>query len=173
MFELKNDQALDADTFVRRGGHWQPHTHWVVSLAEENEARFVQSLLDKYADHVETYAFSPWSDDTFVIELQFLETQIGERCNDEYLKAFRKGGVITNLKKSMKRQATRRLYKHRMYRLPDGELFWYYALWDGYGNLIGKVYDTTTGHLRNKVVNRTVLEESDLIPAGQEPWLPD
>lgn len=58
-----------------------------------------------------------------------------------------------------------------MYRLPDGELFWYYALWDRHGNLIGKVYDSLNDCLRNEIVHRSVLESAELIPKGEEPWI--
>lgn len=166
------DTAITAEEFERRGGEWQPHTHWIVPTHDEIVAEFVQSLLDKYAADVQAYAVSRILDgDTYCVELQFHDDAIGEHCDREYKRGFSKGGVVPKQKQARSKKTKKRLYSHRMYRLPDGELFFYFAKWDGHGNLVGKVYDEIEDNLRNKIVHRSVLEESVLIPKGEEPWV--
>src|SRR5690606_34969106 len=80
--------------------------------------------------------------------------------------AAKKGEKAKTTKKTSKR-----LYLYRMYRLPDGEYFFYFGKWDSHGKLIGKVYDGSVDHLLNKIVHRSLLEESELIPKGEEPWV--
>lgn len=171
---LQIDTAITAQEFERRGGKWQPHIHWIVPTHDEIEANFVQALLDKYAADVESYSILPYlDDDTYCIELQFHDESVAERCRTEYIRGFGKGGCVPKQKQKQapSKKAKKRLYTNRMYRLPDGEYFFYYEKWDHHGNLVGKVYDEIEGHLRNKILHRSVLEESVLIPKGEEPWV--
>lgn len=168
---LPTRNALSAPEFERRGGEWEPHVHWIVPTHEPIEADFVQRLLDKYASDVEAYFAGPIFDEqTFCIELQFRDDDVGKRCSQEYLRAFRKGGEVVKAKQAMATKPKKRLYRRRMYRLPDGELYWYSMKFDGHGNLSGTVYNALEGEFEKKVVHRSVLEESDLIPKGKEPW---
>lgn len=170
---FKVHSALDAAEFVRRGGVWEPDIHIVVPVGDEIEAQFVQSVLDKYASHVETYAIGPCLDaDTFSVELQFQDKAIAGQCRAEYRRGFGKGGVVPKAKQTRPQKAKKRLHKHRMYQLQDGELFWYYAKWDNHGNLVGKIYDPQDDRLHNKVIHRSVLEQAELVQKGDEPWKP-
>ena len=171
MLRLNTFDAVTAPELEELGGTWKPNTHWIVPVEEDIERNFVQSLLDKYAPHLEAY-FICEAVGSYCIELQFCDSDVGTQCNTEYLKAFRKNGVVTNAKKALDSKPTKRIYKNRMYALPDRTLYWYYAKWDGHGNVVGKVYDSLTGCLENKVVHRSVLEQSMLLRKGTEPWVP-
>lgn len=165
--------ALSAPDFERQGGKWDPHVHWILPTNDEIEADFVQRLLNKYCEHVEAYFIHPvFDNDTFSVELQFCDQEIGKRCHREYMRGFGKGGAVPKAKQARPNKAKKRLYKNRMYRLPDGEMFWYYALWDHHGSLMGKIYDGINDRLQNKIVHRSVLESAELIPKGEEPWVP-
>lgn len=169
---LRTHDALPAPEFERRGGRWEPHIHWIVPTHDEIESTFVQALLDKYASKVEAYSILPCLDgDTFCVELQFHDESVGDRCRTEYMRGFGKSGCVPKQKQARSQKAKKRLSSHRMYRLPDGELFFYFAKWDRHGNLVGKVHDDREGHLRNKIIHRSVLEEAELIPKGEEPWV--
>ena len=83
-----------------------------------------------------------------------------------------KGGAVATMKKS----AVKRLLRNRMYILLDGTEFFYYARWDGHGNLIGKAL-TDVGFspdeeggipLENKIIHRSIVEEGHLVPVGNE-----
>ena len=167
---FKFQNAVNAPEFERRGNEWNPHVHWVVPTHDEIESGFVQKLLDEYSEHVEAFFItSVFDDQTLSVELQFRDDEIGERCHKEYMQGFGKGGVVALAKKAMQKKATKRLYKDRMYRLPDGEMFLYYALWDSHGNLVGKVA-AANDRLENRIVHRSVLEQCECIPKGEEPW---
>lgn len=173
---LRTHDALSAPDFERKGGRWAPHIHWIVPTCDDIESTFVQSLLDKYATDLEAYSILPvFDNDTFCVELQFHDESVGERCRTEYIRAFLKGGVVVARKKQAREglptNARKRLFSHRMYRLPNGEMFFYYAKWDFHGNLVGKVYDEIEGNLRKKIIHRSVLEEAELVPRGKEPWV--
>jgi hypothetical protein len=97
----------------------------------------------------------------------------------EYQAGFGKGGYVPKKKQALNVKSgpgpRKRLFKNRMYRLPSGQFFWYYALWDGHGNLVGKVEVLDRPRrggvpLGNKIIHRSALEEAELIPRGQEPW---
>lgn len=164
--------ALSAPEFEKRGGKWNPHVHWIVPTNDEIEADFVQGLLDKYSKHVEAYFIqSVFDPETFCVELQFRDEEVAENCRKEYMRGFGKGGAVPKAKQALPKKAKKRLYKNRMYRLPDGQLFWYYALWDHHGNLIGKIKDELAGCLCNKIIHRSVLEEAEMLPKGEEPWI--
>lgn len=64
----------------------------------------------------------------------------------------------------------KRIYKLRMYRLPDGTLFFNAGLFDGSGNHWGHIRHATEDRLIFKVHPRSLLEESVLVPWDQEPW---
>lgn len=121
MLRLHTYDAVTAPEFERRGCRWRPDTHWIVPVEEDIEQEFVQSLLDKYAPHLEAY-FIYEAVGSYFIELQFCDSDIGTQCDTEYLKAFRKNGVVTNAKKARNSKPTKRLYKNRMYALPDRTL---------------------------------------------------
>lgn len=164
--------ALSAPEFERRGGKWSPQIHLTVPTHDEIEAQFVQGLLDKYSEHVEAYFIAPVFDgQTYSVELQFRDDDVADRCAKEYRSGFGKGGAVPRAKQAKPKKATKRLLKNRMYRLPDGELFWFYAKWDGHGNLMGKICDPLEDCLHNKVVHRSVLESAEMIPKGEEPWV--
>jgi hypothetical protein len=67
MISFKVGSAVPCDKYQ---GKWNPHCHWIVQPGEPIEAEFVQSLLDKYSPHIETYAVSP-AFGCYCIELQF------------------------------------------------------------------------------------------------------
>lgn len=169
---LRTNHALTASEFERRGGDWNPQIHWIVPTNDEAVSTLVQSLLDKHATSIEAYSILLCFDnDTCSIELQFHDESVGERCQQQYIRGFRKGGCIPKQKQAQAKGAKKRVYSNRMYRLPDGECFFYFAKWDRHGNLVGKVLDDIEGHLRNKIVHRSILENSVLIPKGDEPWV--
>lgn len=64
----------------------------------------------------------------------------------------------------------KRIYTLRMYRLPDGTLFFNAGLFDRSGNHWGHIRHITEDRLIFKVYPRSLLEESELIPWDQEPW---
>src|SRR5690606_4746785 len=82
-------------------------------------------------------------------------------------------------KKGARTKAKKRLYKHRMYILPDGTKFLYLSKWDHHGNLLGKVLadagctvnDDGAIPLDNKIVHRSVVEQAALVPRGQERFI--
>jgi len=168
---LKIKNALDAAEFTRRGGEWNPDVHIIVPNADEAESLFVQDLLDKNATDIESYAVAPClGPDVFSVELQFRNKSVGNEFRKAYRRGFGKGGVVPKAKQTKSRAAKRRLPTHRMYKLRDGEFFWYFAKWDSHGNVVGKIYDPLADCLENKVVHRSVLEEAELVPKGEEPW---
>lgn len=170
---FKSGNATDADSFVRRGGEWSPDIHWIVPTLDHIEADFVQQLLDKCASEVEVYAILPFLDsDTFSVELQFRNKSVADQCRAEYQKGFAKGGCVPKAKKAKPSTSRRRIFKNRMYRLGDGEFFWYFEKWDHHGNVIGKIYDPLDARLQNKIVHRSLLEDAELVPSGEEPWTP-
>jgi hypothetical protein len=171
MLCLRTHDAVTAPELERGGGTWKPDTHWIVPLEEDIEREFVQSLLDKYASHLEAYSICKTLG-AYCIELQFHDKELGEKCNTAYMKAFRKNGVVTNAKKALNTKPTKRIYKDRMYKLPDGKLFWYYATWDGHGNVVGRVEDENSDLLIKKVIHRSVVEDATLLRKGEEPWVP-
>lgn len=176
--------ALTADEFERQGRHFDSDIHIIETPADSASAEWIQHILDKYAAKVIAYYIAPvFGGGTFVVELQFAASPEGravaEECLKEYRRGFRKGGQVPKKKKELnaKRAPGRRkqLLKHRMYRLSDGQFFWYYALWDGHGNVLGKVevmgQPSKDGvPLTNKIVHRSELEAAELIPKGAEPW---
>ena len=172
MISLKTGTAVHASELEDK---WAPQCHWIVQPGEPIEAEFVQSLLDKYGPQVKAYAISQFGT-SFCVELQFRDSTIGEQCNPEYVKGWRKGGTVATKKKAANGKSKKRLPCKRMYVLPDGTEFFYYARWDGHGNLIGKVL-TDAGlspdesgfvRLENKIVHRSVVENGILVPKGQE-----
>jgi len=79
-------------------------------------------------------------------------------------------------KKAASVKSRKRLYRNRMYILPDGTEFYYFARWDNHGNLVGKSL-TEDGFSLNeegylpvvsKIVHRSIVEEGDLVPLGNE-----
>lgn len=169
--KLPTGNALSATEFERRGGEWNPHVHWIVPTHEPIEASFVQRLIDEFASEVEAYSALPiFRKETFCIELQFRDDDVGKRCSQKYLRAFRKGGEVVKTKQALATKPKKRLYRNRMYRLPDGELFWYFMKYDGHGFLSGWVYNSLEDELETKVVHRSVLEQAELIRKGKEPW---
>lgn len=101
---------------------------------------------------------------------------MGKQCNQEYVRGWRKGGAVATKKKAAHLKSQKRLFRNRMYILPDGTEFFYYARWDGHGNLIGMAL-TDVGFspneeggipLENKVVHRSIVERGALVPTGNE-----
>ena len=141
-------------------------------------------MLDKYAEKVIAYHIEPvLTEGTFSIELQFAATPQGRAAARECLKECRrghgKGGYVPQKKRQLnvtaKCSRRPRLQKNRMYRLRSGQLFWYFGLWDGHGNLVGKVVSDDQPFddgvpLENKIIHRSELEQAELIPKGKEPW---
>ena len=171
---FRKHKAVTAATFEKRGGEWNPHAHFVVPTHNEEEAKVVQDLLDRYGKDVEAYAIDTVGDaETFSIELQFRDDDVATKCLKEYRSS--KNALKKRKKETPKKAATsaakKRLYKDRMYRLPDGELFWYYADWDA-NTAMGKVLDPLNGPraVTNKFYRREDLRECDVLPKGEEPW---
>jgi hypothetical protein len=176
--------ALTAEEFEGRGNHFESDIHIIETLADSASAEWTQHILDKYADDVIAYYIAPAvGNGTFVIQLQFAATPEGRtvatECRREYLSGFRKGGQVPRKKRELNAKTKpgrrKRLFKDRLYRLPDGTFFWYYALWDCHGNVVGKVevmdqprQDSVP--LTNKILHRSELEAAELIPKGEEPW---
>lgn len=179
--------AVTAEDFGRNGNSFAPDLHIIVMPEDVAAAEWTQHILDKYADKAIAYSVGPvFGNDTFVIELQFADTPAGrataKECVKEYKSGFRKGGDVARRKKeaNARKDAGRRprLLKHRMYLLPDGQYFWYFARCDHHGNVAGKVESVDRPRdsdgsvwLENRIVHRSVLEQSQLIPKGQEPWV--
>lgn len=173
MISLKTDSAVHMSNLK---GHWKPDCHWIVQPGEPIEAEFVQGLLDKYASEVRAYAISMIGGGVYCVALQFADPAVGERCNLEYRRGWRKGGGVAAKKKAANGHTKKRLPQNRMYILPDGTEFFYYGRWDQHGNLIGKVL-TDVGYvvnkqgfipLENKIVHRSVVEQGTLVPKGKE-----
>jgi len=57
-----------------------------------------------------------------------------------------------------------------MYRLPDGEHFVFFGKWDAKTLLWGNVHDPVEDRLVIRIVQRSVLEQSALVPTKKEPW---
>jgi len=153
---------------------FNPECHRIIQPGEPVEAGFVQRILDKYASEVKAYAITQFGC-TYVVELQFVDSAVGNQCNTEYVRGWRKGGEVATKKKAACRKAQKRLRCNRMYILPDGTEFFYYCKWDGHGNLMGKVRDESNVsppegfvQLTNRIVHRTILEQADLVPEGEE-----
>ena len=176
--------AVTAEVFVRQGNDFNPDIHIVATPGDTVAAEWTQRIINKYADMVRVYEIgSMFGTNTFVIELQFAATPEGravaQECLREYRRGFGKGGYVPLKKKALNARAKgekkNRLLKNRMYRLPDGQFYWYFGLWDGHGNLVGKVAaaDPPSADgilLENKIIHRSQLEEAVLIPKGEEPW---
>jgi hypothetical protein len=167
---FKVGDALEAEKFEELGGVWNPDTHWIITPGEPIEAAYVQKVLDSFAEHIEAYAYAETFPGSYCLELQFSDKAIAKACNQEYVKGWRKGGAVAKAKQAKREKAKKRLPKNRMYRLPDKTEFLYFGLWDGHGNLWGNTIDYETNRLTNKIVHRSMLEESELIPNGEEPW---
>ena len=172
MISLTTGSAVHARELTE---DWKPQCHWIVQPGEPIEAEFVQGLLDKYGPEVKAYAITEFGD-SFCVELQFTDPAIGEQCNLDYVRGWRKGGKVALKKKAANSNSRKRLFRNRMYILPDGTDFFYYARWDGHGNLIGKVL-TEAGtspdeegyiHFENMIVHRSIVEQGSLVPRGHE-----
>ena len=141
-------QALTAEEFEHRGNRFESDIHIIETPDDTVSSEWTQHILNKYGSEVSAYhvgtTFSP---DSFVIQLQFPSTPEGrataQECLAEYRRGFEKGGYVPKKKQALNARKEpgprKRLYKRRMYRLPDGQSFWYYGLWDRHGNVIGKV----------------------------------
>lgn len=173
MITLKTGSAVHASHLQEK---WNPHCHWIVQSGEPIEAEFIQRLLDKYGPELKAYAINPCFGGTHCVELQFADSVVGKQCNQEYVRGWRKGGAVATKKKAVNSKARKRLPHSRMYILPDGTEFFYYARWDSHGNLIGKVL-TEAGFepnndgftpLENRIVHRSVVEQGSLVPKGEE-----
>ena len=177
--------AITADAFQRQGNSFDPDIHIIATTEDAATAEWTQYILDKYADEVTVYSVMPaFGTDTFVIELQFADTPAGRatarECLREYKSGFRRGGAVVRKKKEVNTKTgpekRKRLLKDRMYLLPNGQYFWYYAHWDYHGNVIGKVAPIDRpGNggvpLESKIIHRSDLEKAEIVPKGQEPWL--
>jgi len=175
---------VTAQEFETQGNYFSPDIHIIETPDDAAASEWTQYILDKYVDAVVAYHIAPMLGGfTFSIELQFAATADGRAtardCLKEYRSGFRKGGVVPRKKKLSKDVAATerktRLFMHRMYRLPDGQFFWYFARWDRHGNLIGKVESIDQPHqggipLENRIIHRSDLEKAKLIPKGEEPW---
>lgn len=64
----------------------------------------------------------------------------------------------------------KRIYKLRMYRLPDGTLFFNAGKFDGQGHYWGHIHHAIEDRLIFKVFHRSELEKCELVPWDQEPW---
>lgn len=172
MIALKTGNAVHASQLRDQ---FEPQCHWMLQPGEPIEAEFVQGILDKYGPAVKAYSIMQIGS-SYCVELQFADPVVGEQCNREYVRGWRKGGVVATKKKAANGKARQRLLCHRMYILPDGTEFFYYARWDGHGNLIGKVLadtrfspDSPEGvPLQNRIVHRSVVEKGVLVPKGEE-----
>lgn len=172
MITLKTGSAVHATQLT---DEWKPQCHWIVQSGEPIEAEFVQNLLDKYGAQLKAYAVTPFGS-SHCVELQFVDSGVGEQCNQEYVRGWGKGGAVATKEKSASVKSRKRLLRNRMYILPDGTEFFYYARWDGHGNLIGKTL-TDVGFspdeegyipLEDRIVHRSIAEEGDLVPVGNE-----
>ena len=68
------------------------------------------------------------------------------------------------------RPRRQRLPLLRMYRLPDSVVFFSVGRWDGKGNLWGYFHNSDEDRLIFKLVHRSELERSELVPAENQPW---
>lgn len=164
MIVFKAGTAVEAKHFT---GTWNPQCHWIVTPDEPIEAAFIQALLDKYVPHIVAYCIRPWGN-MQIVELQFDDDETGKTCNQEYMKGWRKGGQVVVQKQALGKKATKRLYTDRTFILPDGTEFLYYAPYDNHGYVIGKVVNELEQRLENRIEHRSVLEQSTVVPRGQE-----
>jgi hypothetical protein len=174
MLSLRIGSAVHASHISADG--WNPQCHWIVHPEDTIAAEFVESLLDKYGPGMKAYAITPLLGGCFCVELQFVDPILGRQCNLEYVQGWRKGGAVAREKKAANIKAGKRLFRHRMYVLPDGTEFCYFGRWDGHGNLIGKVL-TDAGYspdeegiipIENRIVHRSVVEQGFLVPKGEQ-----
>ena len=64
----------------------------------------------------------------------------------------------------------KRLPMLRMYKLHDGTFFDYIGKWDSKGTAWGKVRHASEDHLCLRIVERSVLEQAELIHWKRQPW---
>ncbi len=158
---FRSERSIPADRFEAAGGLWNPDVHFIVMPSDEIAAKNVQSILDRYASGVVAHWIQEIDGGCYSIELQFSDPQVGDQCKKEYCRGWQSGGPVTIAKKAQKQRATKRLFKHRMYILPEGTEFLYCGVYDGHGYVWGKVQvpEAGPGKVTNQVVHRSVLEK--------------
>ncbi len=168
-------EATTAPVFRLFAGKWEPTRHLVLMPQDPIVMEAELALIEAVAPHVEAYALKgAIAGQGLSLELQFKD-EAGDRFfRKEWQKRHGKGGRIPKAKQRLNKKTPKRLYVNRMYRFPDGEHFYYFAKWDGHGNLCGKVVCKTNPDgsilLANKIVHRSALADAQLIPRGEEPW---
>lgn len=146
---------------------WHPNRQVITSVKDDFHLQQVQECIRQHAQAVVAFALVPFQQDSLSIELQF----IGNEEALAFDKAYRQ--VRLHKPNTKANGLATKLFKHRMYILPDGRAFLLYARWDQ-SRRIGKVIACQnpdgTVTVANEIVDDDVLRKCRLIPKGEEPW---
>lgn len=159
---LKNAVAADS------AKEWQPDRQVITSTKDDFHFPQVQECIRQHAHAVVAYAIVRiFDEDSLSIELQFVGPDEARAFDKTHQR------VRLHKPKSKVKGPTVKLFKHRMYILPDGREFLMWGKWDQ-SRRIGKVIATRnpdgTGTLANEIVDEEVLRKCLLVPKGEETW---
>lgn len=165
------DQAVPADEWEQAGQEWEPDAQVIANPIDNFHFPQVRECLRQHSSGIVSYAIVRLFDsDTLSVELQFASATE----KNAFLKTY--GKVRLHKPKSPSSGTVKRLFRNRMYILPDGREFWLHYKWDN-SRRIGKVVADRLPdgrlELANEIVDDAVLRRCELIPKGQEPWRPD
>jgi hypothetical protein len=160
--------AASADEWEAGGQEWNPHSQVITNLKDAFHLPQVQECIRQHAHTVVAFAIVPvFDEDSLSIELQF----IGRDEAQAFDKAYRR--VRLHKPKVKANGPTTKLFKHRMYILPDGREFLLFGRWDQSRRIgkvvVGRSLDGTP-RLANEIVDEDVLRKCRLVPKGEEPW---
>ena len=158
------EYAVAADEYPA----WEPDSQVITNVKDDFHLPQVQECIRQHARSVAAFAIVPvLNEDTLSVELQF----VGKAEAAAFDKAQRR--VRLHKPKARTSGPVMRLFKNRMYILPDGREFLLFGKWDR-SRRIGKVVVSRnpdgSGTLANKIVDEDVLRKCRRIPKGQEPW---
>ena len=161
-------RAVSADEWEASGQEWNPHSQVITNLKDAFHLPQVQECIRQHAHAVAAFAIVPvFDEDSLSIELQFEGKEQALAFDKEYRQ------VRLHKPKGKANGSTTKLFKHRMYILPDGRQFLLFGRWDQ-SRRIGKVVAgrTTDGTLRlaNEIVDEDMLRKCRFVPKGEEPW---
>lgn len=147
---------------------WQPNRQVITSTKDDFHFPQVQECIRQHAHAVVAYAIVRiFDEDSLSIELQFVGAGEARAFDKTHQR------VRLHKPKTEAKGPVTKLFKHRMYILPDGREFLLFHKWDT-SRRIGKVIASRrpdgTVTLANEIVGEDVLRKCRLVPKGEEPW---